>query len=228
MDERIIEAVRAFPCLWQVSSRSYKDLKAKENAWREVASKLGERHSVEECIRKWKMLRDKFVRETKNVKVRKTGEEGPALCVKTSTNFGSTSNATDVADATDKKIDRNDFRERSPSDVQLTPFRISISISCISSICTSYSSASHSRSSGTSASNKRRAKADEIDELLKSLTTLQDNKMSKTEECDEDGYFGQQIAATLRRFTPRQKAIAKLRMQQILVDTEFSEPISLN
>ena len=93
----------------------------------------------------------------------------------------------------------------------------------------SYSSASHSRSSGTSASNKRRAKADEIDELLvKSLTTLQDNKMSKTEECDEDGYFGQQIAATLRRFTPRQKAIAKLRMQQILVDTEFSEPISLN
>lgn len=52
--------------------------------------------------------------------------------------------------------------------------------------------------------------------------------MSKTEECDEDGYFGQQIAATLHRFTPRQKAIVKLRMQQILVDTEFSEPISLN
>ena len=41
MDERIIEAVQAFPCLWQVSSRSYKDLKAKENAWREVASKVG-------------------------------------------------------------------------------------------------------------------------------------------------------------------------------------------
>ena len=29
MDERIIEAVRAFPCLWQVSSRSYKDLVVK-------------------------------------------------------------------------------------------------------------------------------------------------------------------------------------------------------
>ncbi|KAL5482216.1 hypothetical protein EMCRGX_G022513 [Ephydatia muelleri] len=214
------------------------------------------------------MLRDKFVRETKKVKVRKTGEEGPAYVSswphfdqmlfimdtikhrETSTNFGSTSNATDVADATDEKIDKNDFRERSPSDVQLTPSASqsqSPSPACSStslqhtpssqsspsasssSICTSYSSASHSRSSGTSASNKRRAKADQIDELLvKSLTTLQDNKMSKTEECDEDGNFGQQIAATLRRVTPRQKAIAKLRMQQILVDTEFSEPISLN
>ena len=29
---------------------------------------------------------------------------------RTSTNFGSTSNATDVADATDEKIDKNDFR----------------------------------------------------------------------------------------------------------------------
>ena len=29
---------------------------------------------------------------------------------RTSTNCGSTSNATDVADATDEKIDKNDFR----------------------------------------------------------------------------------------------------------------------
>ena len=40
MEEKLIEAVRDFPCLWQVSSRAYKDLRAKENAWKVVASKV--------------------------------------------------------------------------------------------------------------------------------------------------------------------------------------------
>ena len=39
-DEKLIEALRCFPCLWQVSSTSYKDLRAKENAWKEVAGKV--------------------------------------------------------------------------------------------------------------------------------------------------------------------------------------------
>ena len=39
-DEKLIEAVRAFPCLWQVSSKSYKDVKAKENAWKLVANQV--------------------------------------------------------------------------------------------------------------------------------------------------------------------------------------------
>ena len=40
MDERIIEAVREFPCIWQLSNRSYKDLRAKENAWKAVVAKV--------------------------------------------------------------------------------------------------------------------------------------------------------------------------------------------
>ena len=41
MDEKLIEAVRCFPCSWQVYSRAYRDLRAKENVWKEVAIKLG-------------------------------------------------------------------------------------------------------------------------------------------------------------------------------------------
>ena len=37
MDEKLIEAVREYTCLWQVSSRAYKYLRAKENA---VAQKV--------------------------------------------------------------------------------------------------------------------------------------------------------------------------------------------
>ena len=36
-DEKLIEAVREFLCLWRVSSPAYKDARAKENAWKEVA-----------------------------------------------------------------------------------------------------------------------------------------------------------------------------------------------
>ena len=40
MKEKLIEAVRACPCLWQVSSCAYKDQRAMENAWEEVESKV--------------------------------------------------------------------------------------------------------------------------------------------------------------------------------------------
>ena len=38
-DEKLIEAVRLFPCLWQVNSKSYKDAVAKGNTWKEIFSK---------------------------------------------------------------------------------------------------------------------------------------------------------------------------------------------
>ena len=39
-DETLIEAVREFECLWRVRSKEYKDLRAKENAWKSVAEKV--------------------------------------------------------------------------------------------------------------------------------------------------------------------------------------------
>ena len=39
-DEKLIEAIRGFPCLWQVSIKAYKDARAKENAWKEVAAQV--------------------------------------------------------------------------------------------------------------------------------------------------------------------------------------------
>ena len=41
-DEKFVEAVCCFPCLRQVSSKSYKDARARENAWKEVASQITE------------------------------------------------------------------------------------------------------------------------------------------------------------------------------------------
>ena len=40
MTEGFIEAVREFPCLWNVTSKSFKDVHAKENAWKAIAEKV--------------------------------------------------------------------------------------------------------------------------------------------------------------------------------------------
>ena len=40
MEEKLAEAVRTYPCLWDVTSRSFKDSKAKENSWKSVASEV--------------------------------------------------------------------------------------------------------------------------------------------------------------------------------------------
>ena len=37
MDEKLIEAVRDFDCLWKVSAKVYRDVRAKENAWKAIA-----------------------------------------------------------------------------------------------------------------------------------------------------------------------------------------------
>ena len=36
-EEKLIDCVRCYPCLWQVSSKGYKDIRAKDNAWREIS-----------------------------------------------------------------------------------------------------------------------------------------------------------------------------------------------
>ena len=40
MDERVIEAVREFPCIWDMACKGYKDTIAKGNAWKEVSKKV--------------------------------------------------------------------------------------------------------------------------------------------------------------------------------------------
>ena len=38
--EKLIVAVRKFVCLWDVTSKSFTDIKAKENAWKKVAEEV--------------------------------------------------------------------------------------------------------------------------------------------------------------------------------------------
>ena len=72
---------------------------------------------------------------------------------------------------------------------------------------------------------KSNTKLDVLDEaLLKSLEGIQERRTARAEEnkvMDAEGHFGEHVAATLRRFTPQQRAIAKLEIDRVLVNVEF-------
>ena len=75
ISEHLIEAFRNFHCLWKVSCKAYKDLTARENAWKTVALETG--GTTEQCSKKWKSLRDKYVRELKKINKPVSGDPGP-------------------------------------------------------------------------------------------------------------------------------------------------------
>lgn len=62
----------------------------------------------------------------------------------------------------------------------------------------------------------RRGNDDIIDKML--MQNL--SQMNKAND-DEEELYGRQVAATLRWFTNRQKTLAKLRIQSVLIDVEF-------
>lgn len=71
--------------------------------------------------------------------------------------------------------------------------------------------------------NKRKIDPDRIEmEILSYLK--QTNKSEAVDALDEELIFTKAIALTLKRFDSRQKAIAKIKIQQLLFDIEFQQP----
>lgn len=58
--------------------------------------------------------------------------------------------------------------------------------------------------------------------ILKSLKTLEETVQEQQRVIeDEDELFGKQVAMVMRRLTCKQKAMAKLKIQQVFLDVEF-------
>ena len=71
---------------------------------------------------------------------------------------------------------------------------------------------------------KRKRSLTTVDELeLEILRELKQSK-SETASADEDDLFGQSIAATLKKLPPQQKALAKVKMQNLLYEVQFCTP----
>ncbi|XP_061088289.1 uncharacterized protein LOC133122356 [Conger conger] len=66
MEEEIIFQVSSYPCLYDLTANSYRNLEAKNAAWRKVASAVTLPEA--ECRKKWRTLRDGYMREKRRQK----------------------------------------------------------------------------------------------------------------------------------------------------------------
>lgn len=79
---------------------------------------------------------------------------------------------------------------------------------------------SSARSQQSVSKKRKLMRNNEEDKLIiKSLKGIEERLTQKQE--DEDYLFGMLVAANMRRLNNRQKAEAKLRIQQVLVDVEY-------
>ena len=73
IDERILEEVERYENLYNPTLREYKDAQMSNNSWREISAAVGV--EATQCIKIWRRLRDRFVREKKATKGR-SGDAG--------------------------------------------------------------------------------------------------------------------------------------------------------
>ncbi|XP_034540614.1 transcription factor Adf-1-like [Notolabrus celidotus] len=76
MEERLIVAVCCYPELYDTSSYFYQNRNKKEHAWRNVSEEVG--LSEEQCRKKWKSLRDTYLKERRKDTERRSGSAAGA------------------------------------------------------------------------------------------------------------------------------------------------------
>lgn len=64
--------------------------------------------------------------------------------------------------------------------------------------------------------------ADEVD--LEILRQLKDLEKKEPEEPDEEDMYAKSVAATLKKMSPEQRAMAKLKIQQVLYEVQYCMP----
>ncbi|XP_029371310.1 uncharacterized protein LOC115051793 isoform X2 [Echeneis naucrates] len=73
MDEKLILAVFNYPELYNITLPNYRCTESRATAWRNISILLG--LSSEECKRKWKNMRDRYLKEVRmEIKSKKQGE----------------------------------------------------------------------------------------------------------------------------------------------------------
>ncbi|XP_075543444.1 uncharacterized protein LOC142577898 [Dermacentor variabilis] len=73
--ERFLDAVQQHPCVYDTKRMDYRDAERKNNAWEQIRVYSG-LLTVEECLKLWKRLRDRYTRELKAIEATKRSGSG--------------------------------------------------------------------------------------------------------------------------------------------------------
>ncbi|XP_022102134.1 uncharacterized protein LOC110985430 [Acanthaster planci] len=194
LDVQTISAVREFPCLYDPSSKDYRDNRSVIEAWTKIAEICGA-NDWTECKERWRKLRDAYVKVKKKTSIRKPGTYKTPWVHYDSMSFLANyikhRNVTKRPLDTDEDVDGMSAEETLEAMVANPP------------------------------KGKRGRKIDPMVTIVETIGQASNTKMAADASMDdEDGLFGRMVAATLRRFPPRAKARCKFRIQEIIFQQE--------
>ncbi|CAL8258949.1 unnamed protein product [Boreogadus saida] len=245
-DESLITAVSECPVLYDLTLKAYHDLTKRNQAWRDIAAMLGV--TAEVSRKKWKYLRDKYLRERKAEKDRKKSGAGATSFKRwkymaimgflerhvkervTSSNMeqlqGDYSQASqEISPEILTLLAPSMSPQRevvAQSEEEISPPSPSLSQSAADT-----SPPSPPTTSTVALVTPLRPPPPRRRQLEQPLSVFQQSILSsiakEKENVDEDEHFMLSLVPSLRRMSNQKKAQACMRMQQVLYDVEFGE-----
>ncbi|CAM4310221.1 unnamed protein product [Leuciscus chuanchicus] len=237
VEERLIEEVRKYDHLYNSSSAHYKDCQMANNSWKEIAQNVG--LDVTDCMKRWKNLRDKFVRLRKKLAPRSGdpgGKKVPAFYhflswlaphVKhreTESNFETkeqTSPSSDSDSMPPTSSSESSSVSSQPPTSPVRAFSLSTQPPPVPAVCSPPSSIL-AESPVSRVGSKRKRNQD--DWLIKQMTQLDERRMDLQEKLvqdtsDECSRFGQTVADLLRRVPEGRRADVMFNVHKMLYES---------
>ncbi|XP_056453208.1 transcription factor Adf-1-like [Gadus chalcogrammus] len=213
-DESLITAVSECPVLYDLTLKAYHDQTKRNQAWRDISAMLGV--TAEVSRKKWKYLRDKYLRERKAERDRKKSGAG-------ATSFKRW-----------KYMAIMGFLERHVKErvVAQSEEEISPPSPSLSQSATDTSPPSPPTTSTVALVTplrpvppppRRRQLEQPLSAFQKSILSSIQKEKENALAVDEDEHFMLSLVPSLRRLSNQKKAQARMRMQQVLYDVEFGE-----
>ncbi|CAG2222750.1 unnamed protein product [Mytilus edulis] len=201
--EKLIHLVRDTECLWDPSTKEYMDSDITQSEWQRISEEMG--ISGADCKAKFKNLKDTYRRKKKDEKDIKSGSKGSNSKKWPFYEFLA------FLDPVVVPVDSCTNLENSTSEEEGNELEVeNVSVPPVKKM-----------------KNTARKNIDtQFVEFLKdSSKTLHESiSQGNQKELDEEGHYGQTVAANLRRLSPQQKARAKILINQALYDVEFNTP----
>ncbi|CAN9503337.1 unnamed protein product [Ophioblennius macclurei] len=217
IEERLIAEVRKYEHLYDSSCKDYKDSKISYNTWREIARDVG--MDATECMKRWKNLRDKYVRRRRKMACRNGDPDdrrAPAFYAHLSwlephVKHREESKLKSKKKSSCRSLDldlQSPSTSEPPSPSTPTPSTLSLSTQPMSPSSTAPCVPAQSHMSRLS--SRKRKRMDEDDMLRRQMTQLEERRLELQQklmpESDECSRFGQTVGDMLRRVPEGKRA----------------------
>ncbi|XP_061783005.1 uncharacterized protein [Nerophis lumbriciformis] len=235
MDDKLIQAVFDYPQLYDVTLANYRQRESRASAWTNISDSLG--LPVDECKRKWKNLRDRYLKEVRlEIRNKKQGEPSQSKWrYRQRMNFiapftGSNSGVADVCDDDDNGEHEG---ETTPSEKARTPPVAKSAggqadTKSLAVLIRSLPSPDTRTANMPPQTGKSGRKRQPVQNLPLSVASppkwaAKESGLSlPSRPQDEDELFLLSFVPALKRLAPQRRCETKMKIQQIMYEAEFN------